>query len=81
MAPGGWESSTFFLTLDCLILSVLRDEIIVKRWLTFTQYVEQWQSKRDRVLTWFGERLMQNPSSFAVTWRTSFGQFAPAGRG
>ena len=53
---------------------------IVKHRLTFAQYLDQWHSKHDEVLTWFDERLMQYPLSVAVTWQTSFDQLTDAGR-
>jgi tetratricopeptide (TPR) repeat protein len=39
---------------------------------TFGGYMEEWQKRHDRVLEWFDERIMQYPSSVAITWQTSF---------
>ena len=45
---------------------------IVKHRLSFARYLEKWQQQRDKVLAWFDPRLMQYPSSIAITWQTSF---------
>jgi tetratricopeptide (TPR) repeat protein len=39
---------------------------------TFGGYMEEWQKRHDRVLEWFDERIMQYPTSVAITWQTSF---------
>jgi Domain of unknown function (DUF4062) len=51
---------------------------IAKRRLTFAQYLEQWRSNRDEVLTWFDQTVTDYPRSVAVTWRTSVAQLARA---
>jgi len=47
---------------------------------TFAQYLKDWNSSHDRVLTWFDARLMQYPMSVAVTWQTSFDQLTEPAR-
>ena len=51
---------------------------IVKHRPSFARYLEKWQQQRDKVLAWFDPRLMQYPSSIAITWQTSFDR--PANR-
>ena len=53
---------------------------IAKRRLTFAQYLEQWRSKRDDVLSWFDPTVTGYPRSVAVTWQTSVGQLTNDGR-
>jgi tetratricopeptide (TPR) repeat protein len=48
--------------------------------LTFADYLAEWQGQRDKVLTWFDERLMQYPMSVAVTWQTSFDSLSEPAR-
>ena len=48
--------------------------------LTFADYLAEWQARRDKVLAWFDERLMQYPMSVAVTWQTSFDSLTEAAR-
>ncbi len=53
---------------------------IAKRRLTFTQYLEQWRSKRNEVLAWFDETMTGYPRAVAVTWQTSVAQLSEGGR-
>ena len=53
---------------------------IAKRRLTFTQYLEQWRSKRDEVLKWFDETVTGYRHPVAVTWQTSVAQLSEGGR-
>jgi hypothetical protein len=53
---------------------------IGKRRLAFAQYLEQWRSKRDEVLAWFGPTMTDYPRSVAVTWQTSVAQLTEGGR-
>jgi len=53
---------------------------IAKRRLTFGQYLEQWRSRRDEVLTWFDTTVTGYPRSVAVTWQTSVAQLSDGGR-
>ncbi|MFT4103945.1 MAG: tetratricopeptide repeat protein [Burkholderiaceae bacterium] len=54
---------------------------IAQRRITFEQYLDTWQQRRDEVLQWFDPRLMQYPKSVAITWQTSFDQLGePAKR-
>jgi hypothetical protein len=39
---------------------------------SFARYLTEWEDQRDKVLDWFDPRLMQYPSSVAITWQTSF---------
>lgn len=48
--------------------------------LGFGQYLERWQSQRDKVLEWYDPRLMQYPKSVAITWQTSFDQLSEPAR-
>jgi tetratricopeptide (TPR) repeat protein len=53
---------------------------ISKRRLTFTQYLEEWRSKRDEVLAWFDATVTDYPRAVAVTWQTSVAQLTDGGR-
>jgi tetratricopeptide (TPR) repeat protein len=53
---------------------------IAKRRLTFTQYLEQWRSKRGESLEWFDHTVTGYPRAVAVTWRTSVAQLTEGGR-
>ncbi|QTF93775.1 tetratricopeptide repeat protein, partial [Halomonas sp. BM-2019] len=66
--------------LGCLALALEQaGAYIAQRRTTFSQYLTQWESRRDEVLQWFNPRLMQYPKSVAITWQTSFTQLkAPA---
>jgi|CXWL01.1.fsa_nt_gi tetratricopeptide (TPR) repeat protein len=39
--------------------------------LTLAGYLAEWRGKREKVLEWFDERVMNYPASVAVTWQTS----------
>jgi tetratricopeptide (TPR) repeat protein len=53
---------------------------IAKRRMTFAQYLDQWRSKRDEVLTWFDTTVTGYPRAVAVTWQTSVSQLSEGGR-
>jgi tetratricopeptide (TPR) repeat protein len=53
---------------------------IAKNRLTFAQYLEQWQSKRDEVLKWFDATVTGYQYPVAVTWQTSVAQLTEGGR-
>jgi tetratricopeptide (TPR) repeat protein len=53
---------------------------IAKRRLTFGQYLEQWRSKREEVLTWFDVTVTGYPRAVAATWQTSVTQLSEGGR-
>ena len=54
---------------------------IAERRLTLAAYLDEWQSRHDKVLTWFDPRVSHYPASVAVTWQTSFDRLsAPARR-
>jgi hypothetical protein len=40
--------------------------------LSFAEYLQHWRAKRQDVLEWHDERLMQYPRSVAITWETTF---------
>jgi tetratricopeptide (TPR) repeat protein len=44
---------------------------IAERRLTLAAYLEEWQSRHEKVLTWFDPRVSHYPASVAVTWQTS----------
>jgi hypothetical protein len=46
----------------------------------FAGYLADWRERRDRVMEWHDERLMQYPKSLAATWQTSFDQLGEAAR-
>jgi tetratricopeptide (TPR) repeat protein len=48
--------------------------------LTFAGYLQEWESKRSEVMSWYDARLMQYPVSVAVTWQTSFDQLSEPAR-
>ncbi|MEZ5943119.1 MAG: tetratricopeptide repeat protein [Planctomycetaceae bacterium] len=48
--------------------------------ISFEQYQQRWESKRQQVLEWHDEQVMQYPTSLAMTWQTSFDQLTPAGK-
>ena len=48
---------------------------------TFAEYLSEWNERRDKLLAFFDERVMQYPMSVAITWQTSFdGLVEPARR-
>jgi tetratricopeptide (TPR) repeat protein len=53
---------------------------IAKRRLTFTQYLEEWRSKREEVLKWFDETMTGYPRAVAFTWQASFDQLSEGSR-
>jgi len=53
---------------------------IAHRRLDFAGYLREWRERRDHVLAWYDERLMQYPKSLAVTWQTSFDQLSDPAR-
>jgi tetratricopeptide (TPR) repeat protein len=53
---------------------------IAKRRLTFTQYLEQWRSKRDEVLKWLDATVTGYQYPVAVTWQTLVAQLSEGGQ-
>ena len=53
---------------------------IAERWLTFAEYLTEWQARRDQVLTWFDPLISHYPVSLAVTWQTSFDRLSGPAR-
>lgn len=52
---------------------------ICKHRLRLADYQSQWESQRERVLSWHDEQTMNYPASVAITWQTSFAELsAPA---
>jgi tetratricopeptide (TPR) repeat protein len=49
---------------------------IDKNGFSFFEYRRCWEETREKVLAWYDERLMQYPSSVAMTWQTTFDQLA-----
>ncbi|HMS85255.1 MAG TPA: tetratricopeptide repeat protein [Nitrospira sp.] len=67
--------------LGCLALALEQaGAYIAQRRLNFDRYLTEWQSQRDKVLTWFDARLMQYPKSVAITWQTSVDQLSESAR-
>ncbi|MCA8992391.1 MAG: tetratricopeptide repeat protein [Planctomycetaceae bacterium] len=48
--------------------------------ISLAEYRQRWESKREQVLVWHDEQLMQYPKSLATTWEVSFDELTPAGR-
>ena len=53
---------------------------IAQHRLSLTGYLAQWRVERDKVLAWYDPRLMQYPTSVAVTWQASFDQLGESTR-
>ncbi len=47
---------------------------------SFADYLNQWNSERQKVLEWYDKRQMQYPASVAVTWQRTFEQLGPLSR-
>jgi tetratricopeptide (TPR) repeat protein len=48
--------------------------------LSFTQYLAQWHANRDKVSSWFDERVMRYSRSVAATWQTSVNRLGKPAR-
>ena len=48
--------------------------------LSFAEYLQHWRARRQEVLAWHDERLMQYPRSVAITWETTFAQLPEPAR-
>ncbi len=53
---------------------------IAQRRLSFAQYLVEWQGQREKVLAWYDARLMQYPTSVAITWQTTFDRLGEPAR-
>jgi tetratricopeptide (TPR) repeat protein len=51
---------------------------IDERRITFSRYRQEWQQRRQQLLSWCDPQLMQYPQSVATTWLTSFQQLSAA---
>jgi tetratricopeptide (TPR) repeat protein len=50
---------------------------IVRRRMRFVDYLQAWQWERSEVLKWHDPRVMEYPTSVAVTWQHTFQQLTP----
>jgi tetratricopeptide (TPR) repeat protein len=66
--------------LGWLALALEQAAAYVSRKRTFDDYLAQWRSNRNDVLTWFDPTVTGYPSSVATTWKTSVAQLTDAGR-
>jgi tetratricopeptide (TPR) repeat protein len=53
---------------------------IANRKLTFAQYLEQWRTSRDKVMSWSDPAVTHYPRAIAATWQTSVDQLTESGR-
>lgn len=47
---------------------------------SFDDYIEQWSSERQNVLSWYDERQMKYPASVAITYQRTYEQLGPPSR-
>ncbi len=45
--------------------------------MSLSDYLEEWQREREKVLRWYRADVMQYPDSLAVTWQKTFQQLSP----
>jgi tetratricopeptide (TPR) repeat protein len=50
---------------------------IAQRQMSLSEYLEEWEKERERVLNWYDGSVMQYPAPVAVTWQKSFQQLSP----
>jgi tetratricopeptide (TPR) repeat protein len=50
---------------------------IGQRQMRLSEYLEEWEKERDKVLNWYDGSVMQYPEPVAVTWQKTFQQFHP----
>ena len=48
--------------------------------ITFSDYLKEWESDKEKVLHWCNEREMKYPVSAAVTWQRTFDKLSPSSR-
>jgi hypothetical protein len=53
---------------------------IAKIRVSFLEYRRRWESRKEEVLTWHDERLMQYPKSVATTWQTTIEELSHSER-
>lgn len=75
------QARTVAVELGKLALALEQAGAYIERYrCTFSQYLDDWNEQRDKVLSWFDERVMQYPMSVAVTWQTSFDRLSEPAR-
>jgi tetratricopeptide (TPR) repeat protein len=75
------KARTLAVELGCLALALEQAGAYIERYrCTFADYFAEWQQRRDKVLRWFDQRVMQYPMSVAVTWQTSFDRLTEPAR-
>ena len=50
---------------------------ISQRQMSLSEYLEEWEKERERVLNWYDGSVMQYPTPVAVTWQKTFQQLRP----
>jgi hypothetical protein len=69
------RASKLAKTLGYLPLALEQAAAYINRnQMSFADYLEDWDSERDRVLFWHDENVMQYPASVAVTWQKTLDQ-------
>jgi hypothetical protein len=53
---------------------------VAKNGLSFSEYQQRWESRNAEVLAWYDKRLMNYPSSVAVTWQTTIQELSQSER-
>jgi tetratricopeptide (TPR) repeat protein len=53
---------------------------VAKNGLSFSEYQQRWEETREKVLAWYDKRLMNYPSSVAVTWQTTIEELSHSER-
>ncbi len=48
-----------------------------QRQMSLSEYLEEWEKERERVLDWYDGSVVEYPRSVAVTWQTTFQQLSP----
>src|SRR4051812_9208520 len=50
---------------------------ISQRQMSLSEYLEEWEKEREKVLNWYDGSVMQYPAPVAVTWQKTFQQLHP----
>ncbi len=50
---------------------------IAQRQMSLSEYLEEWEKEREKVLNWYDGSVVEYPRSVAVTWQTTFQQLSP----
>ena len=53
---------------------------IAEKNISYKQYLQRWETKKEKVLTWFDPEISKYPRSLAITWETSFEQLSDPAR-